>query len=119
MFRIKTNLTQNTWEEEYNSKPSLTRPDMNIPLATLLDRHRRGIQVPQFEPEFSDEDFPDFKTMDLAELQEYREDLADQMLSYQQQESELAKRIKEEHSKIQEYNIQKRIKEEVEKTKNA
>lgn len=118
MFKIKTNYTENRSVGEVNLDPSETRPDMAIPLKTLLDRHRRGIAVPLRNPEYSDEDFPDFKNMDLAELQEYRENLAQDMLDWQEQEKSVSKRIAEEHKKIQEYNLQKRIEQEL-KEKDA
>lgn len=52
---------------------SETVPDQSLTLRQLLTRYSQGQPVSGFEPTYSEEFIPDFRNMDLAEVQEYRE----------------------------------------------
>lgn len=62
---------------EVNNSPSLTVPDMSIPLSVLLDRFTRGQPLPATGQPMYDEDndFPDPRTLDLVDIQEMRSNL--------------------------------------------
>lgn len=60
---------------EVNLYPSLTVPDQALSLAEIIRRFASGIpmdigKIPVFD---EDNDLPDFRKLDLAERQEYRE----------------------------------------------
>lgn len=62
--------------EQEITESSMTQPDMTMSLQDLLDRHTRGLDVPIFEGEYSDDEddfYPDPRSLDLVE----REELAD------------------------------------------
>lgn len=63
---------------EYNSLPSETEQGDTPTIRTILERYTKGLPlgVSALEPQWYDEDLPDFASMDLAELAEYREELA-------------------------------------------
>lgn len=59
---------------EVNTKPSVTIPDQVESLQTILERHAQG-QPLAFKPNpvyLEELQIPDFKNMDLAEVDEYR-----------------------------------------------
>lgn len=60
------------------SKPSLTIPDATMSLRELLDRYGRGLPVSGTEPVYhgDEEEMPNLKTMDLTEIQQMKEDVA-------------------------------------------
>lgn len=65
----------------------ITVPDQSLSLSTLLERSARGLPVSasQRQPLYSENDWPEFEKMDLAERQEYREKIAAEMLDLQEQ----------------------------------
>jgi hypothetical protein len=74
---------------EHSTKPSLTVPDMSIPLKTLLEKYTRGAELPQKYQPIYDEDntYPDPRTLDLVDIQEYKMALDDQVLEFKRQQS--------------------------------
>jgi len=62
---------------EVNNLPSLTVPDMSIPLSVLLDKFTRGQPLPaSYNPVYDeDNDLPDPRTLDLVDIQEMRSNL--------------------------------------------
>lgn len=75
---------------ELNTLPSLAIPDQAMTMQELLDRQARGIPMvgEKFPIYYGEEDIlPDFRHMDLADIQEHREMLAERI---QQQREELA-----------------------------
>lgn len=64
---------------EVFTKPSLTIPDQTMSLREILDRYSRGLPVDGMagEPIYhgEEDEMPDFRRMDLAEIQEYRENI--------------------------------------------
>lgn len=86
-FRDSSNYTK--YELEKDLEPavgiSMTVPDQTIPLKELIERHTRGLPVPTFVPLFSDEELPNIQKMDLAEIEEYKRQLAEDIEYYQSQ----------------------------------
>lgn len=86
---------------EVNNEPSVTIPEQTMSLKEILARHARGLPTTGREPIYhGDEDYlPDFKKMDLAEIQEYKEQLREHtekvQAQYDTEQKELtAKRAK-------------------------
>lgn len=62
-----------------SKNPSLTVPDQTYTMRQILDRSRRGLpvsggRVPLYD---EDDDLPDIRTMDLCDIQEYKDKLED------------------------------------------
>lgn len=68
---------------------SMTVPDLSLSVSEIMDRYTRGLPLPSYEESWSEDDFPDFASMDLVELEAYREELA-QQINFVQEESRLA-----------------------------
>lgn len=60
---------------ETNNKPSMTIPDQTLPIRELLARFAKGLPVGVQTPiyEGDDNELPDPRTLDLVDLQEYKE----------------------------------------------
>lgn len=73
-------------DKEPNNGISLTLPDQNLPIRTLIERYARGIPVPTKEPiwEGEENDLPDPARMDYAERQEYAQKYAEEFLAIKQ-----------------------------------
>lgn len=65
---------------ETGSNEILTRPDPNMDIRVIIDRFSKGLSTDakHYETIYDDEYVPDFSTMDLAELADYREQLANE-----------------------------------------
>lgn len=79
MTKIKNSLNSHLFEKKYekNSLPSMTIPDQTMDIRTILERYSRGLPVGGRLDEYYDEDdtMPDFRTLDLAEIQDLREEV--------------------------------------------
>lgn len=71
---------------EWPTGESMTEPDLSLSIPELLDRHARGLPLPFYEEDYSELDLPDFAAMDLAEIQEYRENLAEHIHDLQEEQ---------------------------------
>ncbi|QCS37352.1 hypothetical protein [Tortoise microvirus 90] len=73
---------------------SQTVPDQSLSLRELVTRQSQGLPIPMKHPIFSDQEIPDLKKLDLAEIQELKEVAASQVNSLRQklQQAELAER---------------------------
>lgn len=93
---IVTSLTYSPDEEHVceatNTEPSLTVPDMAMSVEEIMQRFTRGQTVTEFEPMYYDEEIPDIDAMDLAELHEYRQELALHIEELQQIQQEIDSR---------------------------
>lgn len=84
--KVKNSLNAAQFERhyEYNAQPSETVPDQTLTIKQILDRFARGLPVNRgiqlYDEEHEDNDLPDFRTMDFAEREEFRE-AAEQELS--------------------------------------
>lgn len=62
---------------EFNALPSLTYPDMVMPLRDMITRTLRGQEVNEshlyYDDDFPNQDFVDPRSLDLLDLQERRE----------------------------------------------
>lgn len=108
MKRIKNSLNSDLFptDGETNELPSLTVPDQSMSVRELLERHTRGlgntgVKVPMYDDE---DELPDVRTLDLAELEELREQNREQM-----------KLIRDNVQKQKVEDDEKRIAAEVEK----
>lgn len=63
---------------EKNDLPSETQPDMTMSLQELLERHVRGLDVPQFPGNFEEEGeyIPDPRSLDLSDIARMKEENA-------------------------------------------
>lgn len=59
------------------TQPSMTVPDQSMSIKTILERYARGLPVGGRLDEYYDEDdiMPDYRTLDLSEIQELREEV--------------------------------------------
>jgi len=87
-MKIKTRYNSEEFPKNYerNTQPSKTIPDQSMSVKEIMERHARGLptageRVPVYFGE--DEDMPDLKKMDLAEIQELKENAALQVTQLQ------------------------------------
>lgn len=92
-------------DHEINSLPSLTVPDQSMSMQTILERYARGLplddrqRVPFYD---GDEYVPDLKRLDLAQIEDLRNDAAESVKTLKQQakdEKAAAKKAKEAQEK--------------------
>lgn len=77
-FQTQFNYDYTQHPGEKNQKPSMTIPDQSMTVAELVERNKRGLplggaKVPIWEENPETEFLPDVKKLDLAEIQEMRE----------------------------------------------
>jgi len=98
-MKIKNMLNASEFDKnyEYNNQKSQTIPDQAMSIKEILARYSRGLPVEQFKPHYdeaenTDDYFPDPRTMDLAERQEFaeqvRQELAEIAIQRQQKQQE-------------------------------
>lgn len=96
-FKVRNKLNYNHEENigEINDQPSLTVPDQTMSLRTIVERYTRGLPIDGAKVPIYDEenDLPDFRTLDLAERQEYAEQYAEEL-------KHLAKKAKKAEEKV-------------------
>lgn len=82
-YKVRELIEEQLIEASYG--PSETVPDQALSLQELLYNYSRGIPINQHQGEYlGDEYVPDFNTMDLAEIAEYREGLKEEIEDLQQ-----------------------------------
>lgn len=86
LYQNTINYDAANWPGEVIEGPSMTEPDMSLSIPELLDRHSRGLPLPFYEDDYTDLDLPDFGAMDLAEIAEYRERLAEHIEDLQEEQ---------------------------------
>lgn len=78
MTKVKTWLNRSEFPTvgEINSGVSMTVPDEALTVKEIISRFSRGLPVGAHIPDFDEEnDFPDPRTLDLTELDDYRKQL--------------------------------------------
>lgn len=57
--------------------PSMTVPDQTMSIRTILERYSRGLPIGGRTDDYYDEEdtMPDYRTLDLSEIQELREEV--------------------------------------------
>lgn len=65
---------------DINKLPSMTDPDQTISIKDLIQRHVDGVPLGtrEYEPVYSEEDLPDFESMDIEELAQWRHHLSEE-----------------------------------------
>lgn len=93
-MKFNNTFSQDSSYLEVNNEPSLTVPDQSLTVQEILDRFTRRLPTPH-TPNlvYSDDDFPDIRTLDLAEIQQLREDNLNEIKALEQ---EVDRRRKEE-----------------------
>lgn len=98
---------------EKETGPSMTVPDMSLSVSELLERHTRGLPIPQFVPTYTDEEHElesiDFLHLDLTEQDELRDHLKESVASMQEklriareaQEASIRKQNESDHDTIE------------------
>lgn len=78
---------------DMNNSPSETEPNATRSIKEIINARMNGVvlDVPEFEPFYSDLDIPDIQSMDLEEIATYREYLTSRQYDL---EEELNKRYK-------------------------
>lgn len=78
-MKVKNSLNAKDFPKEYRKilTPSLTVPDQTMNIRTILERYARGLPIGGRTDVYYDEEdtMPDFRTMDLSEIQELREEV--------------------------------------------
>lgn len=112
--RLRTSMSPVPVKGELNSLPSMTQPDMTLTMRQLLENHTRGTYaLKEYNPVFNEEnEVPNFKAMDLVEIQEYRMRLAEQMENDKQKLADLA-RLQEQKARDEMEQQRKAITDEV------
>lgn len=85
--------------EKKSNKPSMTIPDQSLTVAELVERNKRGLplggnKVPVYSADPEADFVPDIAKLDLAEIQEMKEQIAAQ--------------IQEKQGLLQEYEAKKK-----------
>lgn len=65
---------------------SITIPDQNMSMRTLMDRYRRGmpLDVKMRQPQYHNGEFPDLSQMDLSEVENLRRAAANEVRDLKQ-----------------------------------
>jgi hypothetical protein len=87
-FKVHNWLNYDHEEQQYevNKQKSLTIPDQAMTIKEILNRYARGLDVEGFRPIYDDEDIslddylPDPRKMDLAERQQYKESIEQELV---------------------------------------
>lgn len=69
---------------EQNNLPSKTVPDQTLTMQEILTRYARGLPISNGKQPIyhGEEEMPDFRTMDLVEIQEYKEEVQARIQEY-------------------------------------
>lgn len=92
-FKINSWSTYDHTEQQYeqNKQKSLTVPDQAMSIKDILSRYARGLDVEGFKPIYDDEEItlddylPNPLTMDLAERQQYKETIEQELFQLKNQ----------------------------------
>lgn len=105
-----------------NGMPSLTTPDMSMSMDEILRRYKQGLSLTQHPSMYGgyelDEELPDLRKMDLAEIQEMREQndevlrqIREEMVTKEKQKKQLLESQAKEAWFNQELDRRKKIEE--------
>jgi len=92
-FNVSNWLNYDHTQQQYevNKQKSLTIPDQAMSIKEILNRYARGLDVEGFRPIYDDEDItlddymPDPRKMDLAERQEYKQAIEQELFQLKNQ----------------------------------
>jgi hypothetical protein len=93
MKKFNTILNYKEYKGQVNKQKSLTVPDQALSIKQILERYARGLPIEQFKPIYEqniDEDsefIPDPSTMDLADRQEFKEQILQEFETIRQQQT--------------------------------
>lgn len=91
MFKTPYNRETHKTQAEKNTSPSLTIPDQSMSIPEIFRRFASGLPVGGQKVPFYDDneenDLPDPKTMDLADIQAYQEQAAAELMEIKQRET--------------------------------
>jgi len=93
MKKFNTILNYKEYKGQVNKQKSLTVPDQAMSIKTILERFARGLPVEQFKPIYDeniDEDseyLPDPRTMDLADRQDFKEQILQEFETIRKQQT--------------------------------
>lgn len=117
MLKVKHSLNANEFPKsgEVFTLPSMTIPDQALTVREIMDRYSRGLpldgqRVPIYEGE--EEGMPDFRNMDLSEIEDYK-------LAVAQELADIKKRLNDQMKKATTEEEVKQLKEELAKFKAA
>lgn len=103
-------------ELEINTEPSQTQPDEVLSIKEMLERHVRGLPVHGNEGVYLPEEIgyvPDLRSLDLTELEEYRDHYQSESKRIQKETDErtaLAKKEADQEAALQEEIKQSHLK---------
>lgn len=98
-FQTAYNYDHKKQRHERNHLPSMTIPDQSLTVSELVERNRRGLplggaKVPIWQENPETEYLPDIEKLDLAEIQEMKENVAAEIKEKQEQLQEFDKKRK-------------------------
>lgn len=99
--KIRTQWENHTFKTrkvyETNIGPSETIPDQSMSLREMVRRHQMGLPVPAgHQPIWDEEDqMPDFRTLDLAEIEEYKNKYLEKIQEIEENQKTVAQRRQE------------------------
>jgi hypothetical protein len=103
MKKFNTILNYKEYKGQVNKQKSLTVPDQALSIKEIMNRFARGLPIEQFKPLYDeniDEDseyLPDPRTMDLAERQEFKEQILQEFDTIRQQQAAIVGLTKTEN----------------------
>lgn len=93
MKKFNTILNYKEHKGEVNKQKSLTVPDQAMSIKQIMERYARGLPIEQFKPIYDeniDEDseyIPDPRTMDLADRQQFSEQVLQELENIRNQQT--------------------------------
>jgi hypothetical protein len=103
MKKFKTILDYKEYKGQVNKQKSLTVPDQAMSIKQIMERFARGLPVEQFKPIYDEnideesEFLPDPRTMDLADRQEFKEQILHEFETIRQQQTAIVGLTKTEN----------------------
>lgn len=83
-----------TPKPERNNGKSLTVPDQTMSIKELLRRHQNGMMPQGYEPVYDpDDELPDFRKMDLTEVDELRSKQVELINQFKKEQNELKTKL--------------------------
>ncbi len=93
MKKFNTILNYKEYKGQINKQKSLTIPDQSMSIKQIMERFARGLPVEQFKPIYDEnideesEFLPDPRTMDLADRQEFAEQIRQDLENLRNQQA--------------------------------
>ena len=103
MKKFKTILDYKEYKGQVNKQKSLTVPDQAMSIKQIMERFARGLPVEQLKPIYDEnideesEFLPDPRTMDLADRQEFKEQILHEFETIRQQQTAIVGLTKTEN----------------------